>query len=209
MATHKDKSALVIMSREIAQAATGMAPGVMSYLGGRPSIAPAIKLFSFLLTKNHIDVSVNLDKKTIPISINKDSEFQSSAGAEDAVLGESFTNRADKETKLINLAYVRSGDKGDHANIGVIARDPEFLPYIRQSLTIDRLKNHFSHVLKGSVRCWEVPGIGGLNFLLKNSLGGGGMSSLNIDQQGKAYGQQIVDLKIAVPESIYHKVNKN
>ena len=209
MATHKDKSALVIMSREIAQAATGMAPGVMNYLGGRPSIAPAIKLFSFLLTKNHIDVSVNLDKKTVPISINKDSVFQSLAGAEDAVLGESFTNRADKETKLINLAYVRSGDKGDHANIGVIARDPEFLPYIRQSLTIDRLENHFSHVLKGSVRCWEVQGIGGLNFLLKNSLGGGGMSSLNIDPQGKAYGQQIVDLKIAVPESIYHKVNKN
>jgi hypothetical protein len=208
MATHKDKSALVIMSREIAQSATGMAPGVMNYLGGRPAIASSIKLFSFLLPKTHIDVSVNLDEKTMPIKIIKYSENQSLAGAEYAVLGKSLSNTSDKETELINLAYVRSGDKGDHANIGVIARDPEFLPYIRHSLTIDRLKNHFSHVLKGSIRCWEVPGIDGLNFLLANSLGGGGMTSLNIDPQGKAYAQQIVDFKIPVSESIYNKVNK-
>jgi hypothetical protein len=103
---------------------------------------------------------------------------------------------------------VRSGDKGDHANIGVIARSPEFLPYIRHSLTIDRLKNHFSHVLKGDIQCWEVPGIYGLNFLLENSLGGGGMASLNIDPQGKAYAQQILDLNIPVPESIYDKIHK-
>ena len=74
--------------------------------------------------------------------------------------------------------------------------------------TKDRLENHFSHVLKGSIRCWEVPGIDALNFLLKNSLGGGGMTSLNIDPQGKAYAQQILDLKIAVSESIYNKVHK-
>ena len=116
--------------------------------------------------------------------------------------------RLDKETRLISLAYVRSGDKGNHSNIGVIARDPDFLPYIRHSLTIERLKSHFSHVLNGSIYCWEVPGIYGINFLLENSLGGGGMASLNIDPQGKAYAQQIIDFKIPVPESIYDKVHK-
>ena len=208
MATHKDKSALVIMSREIAQSATGMAPGVMNYLGGRPSISPSIKLFSFLLSKTHVDISVNLDEKTIPIKINSDYKNQLPTDAKDAVSGGNRIHKTEKETELINLAYARSGDKGDHANIGVIARDPEFLPYIRQSLTKDRLENHFSHVLKGSIRCWEVPGIDALNFLLKNSLGGGGMTSLNIDPQGKAYAQQILDLRIAVSESIYNKVHK-
>ena len=113
------------------------------------------------------------------------------------------------KVELIDLAYVRSGDKGDHANIGVIAREPEFLRYIKKSLTIEVLKKHFSHVLKGSIECWEVPGIYGLNFLLKHSLGGGGMASLNIDPQGKAYAQQIIDLEISVSKSIYNQIKKN
>ena len=129
-------------------------------------------------------------------------------GAKEAVLGKDLPGKNHKETKLINLAYARSGDKGDHANIGVIARDPEFLPYIRYSLTIDRLKDYFGHVLKGDIQCWEVPGIYGLNFLLRHSLGGGGMASLNIDPQGKAYAQQILDLKILVSENIFNRIHK-
>jgi len=207
-ATHQNKSALVVLSREIAQAATGMAPGVMNYLGGRPSISPSIKLFSFLLSKDYFDVSVKLEKNKIPVHIINDNEDRSYAGADQAGLGHSLPEKANKETILMNLAYVRSGDKGNHSNIGVIARDPEFLPYIRHSLTIERLKNHFSHVLNGPIHCWNVPGIDGINFLLENSLGGGGMASLNIDPQGKAYAQQIIDFKIPVPESIYDKVHK-
>ena len=207
-ATHQNKSALVVLSREIAQAATGMAPGVMNYLGGRPSISSSIKLFSFLLSKDYFDVSVSLDKNKIPVPIIDDNQNVPYEGADHAILGKSLPERLDKETRLISLAYVRSGDKGNHSNIGVIARDPDFLPYIRHSLTIERLKSHFSHVLNGSIYCWEVPGIYGINFLLKNSLGGGGMASLNIDPQGKAYAQQIIDFKIPVPESIYDKVHK-
>ena len=208
VATHQNKSALVVLSREIAQAATGMAPGVMNYLGGRPSISSSVKLFSFLLSKDYFDVSVNLDENKISVQIIDDNQDRSYEGAEHAVLGQSLPERADKETRLMNLAYVRSGDKGNHANIGVIARNPDFLPYIRHGLTIERLKNHFSHVLNGPIHCWEAPGIYGLNFLLENSLGGGGMASLNIDPQGKAYAQQIVDLKISVPDFIYDKVHK-
>jgi len=208
VATHKNKSALVVLSREIAQAATGMAPGVMNYLGGRPSISTSVKLFSFLLSKDYFDVSINLDGNKIPVKIIDDNQDRLYSGADHAVLGKSLPEIADKETILMNLAYVRSGDKGNHANIGVIARDPAFLPYIRNSLTIERLKTHFSHVLNGSIYCWEVPGIFGINFLLENSLGGGGMASLNIDPQGKAYAQQIIDLTIPVPESIYDKVQK-
>ena len=207
-ATHQNKSALVVLSREIAQAATGMAPGVMNYLGGRPSISSSIKLFSFLLSKDYFDVSVNIDKIKIPVPIIDDNQDITYEGANHAILGKRLPERLDKETRLISLAYVRSGDKGNHSNIGVIAREPDFLPYIRHSLTIQRLESHFSHVLNGPIHCWDVPGIYGINFLLENSLGGGGMASLNIDPQGKAYAQQIIDFKIQVPESIYDKVHK-
>ena len=98
MATHKDKSALVIMSREIAQSATGMAPGVMNYLEGRPSISPSIKLFYFLLSKTHVDISVNLDEKTIPIKINSDYKNQLPTDAKDAI---SEGNRIHKTRRFL------------------------------------------------------------------------------------------------------------
>ena len=207
MATHNERPALVVLSREIAQAVTGMAPGVMNYLGGRPSISPYIRLFSFLINKNHIKSFVNIDKKKTPIYINTDTVKMKYDRSKYAVLERGKTDSSYKETKLINLAFARSGDKGDHSNIGVIAREPEFLPYIRKGLSLKRLEKCFAHVLEGSIECWEVPGVDGLNFVLRNSLGGGGIASLNIDPQGKAYAQQILDLKILVPENIYNKIN--
>ena len=207
-ATHQERSALVILSREIAQAATGMAPGVMNYLGGRPSISNSIKLYSFLLPKEYFNVNAVMGNNTLQVPVQNEANSVSITGAKEAVLGKDLPGKNHKETKLINLAYARSGDKGDHANIGVIARDPEFLPYIRYSLTIDRLKDYFCHVLKGDIKCWEVPGIYALNFLLRHSLGGGGMASLNIDPQGKAYAQQILDLEIPVSENIFNRIHK-
>ena len=103
---------------------------------------------------------------------------------------------------LIKLAFARSGDKGDHANIGVIARKSEFLPFIQSALTSKTVSQYFGHVLHGDVICWDVPGINGINFLLKNSLGGGGMASLNIDPQGKSYAQQLLDHEVPVSDKI-------
>ena len=110
---------------------------------------------------------------------------------------------------MINLAYARSGDKGDHSNIGVIARKAEYFPYIRKALSIEIVAKYFAHVLKGDVERWDVPGINGLNFLLKNSLGGGGMASLNIDPQGKTYAQQLLDIMIPVPHIIIEQTKNN
>ena len=107
---------------------------------------------------------------------------------------------------LYKLAFARSGDKGDHSNIGVISRKPEYFPFIKNHLTHRVIKNYFSHVAKGDVHCWEVPGISGLNFLLKHSLGGGGMASLNIDPQGKAYAQQLLDIRVPVPKETYNEL---
>ena len=111
---------------------------------------------------------------------------------------------------LINLAYARSGDKGNHANIGVIARKEEYFDFINRELNPSTIAQFFSHVIQGDVLKWVLPGINGINFLLKNSLGGGGMASLNLDPQGKAYSQQLLEYSIPVTKKIFDQFqNKN
>ena len=73
---------------------------------------------------------------------------------------------------LEKLAYARSGDKGDHVNIGIIARKSSYFPYIRDALKVEVVSKYFEHFLKGEVQRWDVPGVYGLNFLLKNALWG-------------------------------------
>jgi hypothetical protein len=103
---------------------------------------------------------------------------------------------------LVKLALARSGDKGDFANIGVIARKPEYLPFIKAALTEAALAEYFSHHVKGSVERWDVPGINGVNFLMKQALGGGGIASLNVDPQAKAYAQVLLDYPIPVSNAL-------
>ena len=202
--THQDKSALRIFTKEIAQAATGMTPGVINYLGGRPKISPSIKLFSFLVDKTLIDIDVITSTKIKKVNIDEGSSiFQSSPHQPDISIQGKYT----KEVPLISLAYARSGDKGDHANIGIIARKKEYLNHISASLSEETVKNLFRHFCKGEVLKWHVPGINGINFLLKNSLDGGGMSSLRIDPQGKSYAQQLLEFPIKVPDSIYEEIS--
>ena len=202
--THRDKLALRIFTREIAQAATGMTPGVINYLGGRPKISPSIKLFSFLIDKSFLDIDVITSTKRKRVNINKGgSIFQSSPDQPDISIQGKYT----KEVPLISLAYARSGDKGDHANIGIIARKKEYLNHISASLSEETVKNLFQHFCKGEVLKWHVPGINGINFLLKNSLDGGGMSSLRIDPQGKSYAQQLLEFPVKVPDSIYEEIS--
>jgi hypothetical protein len=99
----------------------------------------------------------------------------------------------------MRLALARSGDKGDSANIAIIARRPEFVAVIRRELTAERMRAHFSGEVLGRVRRFEAPGLGAFNFLLEQALGGGGMSSMRIDPQGKAFGQRALEMSIRVP----------
>ena len=202
---HEKKEALNIFSREIAQAATGMAPGVINYLGGRPSIAPLIKLYSFLIDKKHIRCVINLDQNKEEILIHSTGQNDNYPISKSATLGLG-SGSFNFELPLIKLAYARSGDKGNHVNIGVIARKSSYLPFIKDSLSINRIVFHLKNISKESISCWELPNINGLNFLLKNCLDGGGMSSLLLDPQGKAYAQNLLDIKISVPDSIYNEV---
>ena len=103
---------------------------------------------------------------------------------------------------LIRLAHGRSGDKGDTANIGVIARDERFVPVLRQMLTADVVADYFRHFAKGTVTRYDWPGLNAFNFVMENALGGGGIASLRNDPQGKALAQVLMDIELDVPVAL-------
>ncbi len=104
--------------------------------------------------------------------------------------------------RLLEIAHARSGDKGDTANIGLIALRPEFYPIILKEVTCERVKRHFKGICQGPVECFELPNLRALNFLLHNSLGGGGTLSLRTDAQGKTYGAALLRMEIEVPDEL-------
>ena len=102
---------------------------------------------------------------------------------------------------LHQLAHARSGDKGDTANIGLIAREPRFYPLLCREVTADRVKSHFGSLCQGEVERYELPNLEALNFLLHGSLGGGGTVSLRLDAQGKTYSAALLRMEIEVDEA--------
>jgi hypothetical protein len=102
--------------------------------------------------------------------------------------------------ELLNLAHARSGDKGDTANVGVIALREEFYPLLAREVTAERVKEHFGAMVKGEVERFELPNLGALNFLLHESLGGGGTLSLMTDAQGKTFSTALLRMKIEIAD---------
>lgn len=104
--------------------------------------------------------------------------------------------------QLLQIAHARSGDKGDTGNVGVIARKPEYYPLLVKYLTEEKVKKHFEGICLGNVERFELPNIGALNFLLHNSLGGGGTKSLKNDAQGKTLSSVMLRMEIDIEENI-------
>src|SRR3989442_6673283 len=102
--------------------------------------------------------------------------------------------------QLINLAHARSGDKGDTANVGLIALPAEYYPLLVREVTAERVKKHFIGICKGNVERFELPNLGALNFLLHESLGGGGTLSLMTDAQGKTFSTALLRMQIEIPD---------
>lgn len=103
---------------------------------------------------------------------------------------------------LERIAHARSGDKGDASNVGLIADRPELYEVLRREVTAERVKEHFRDVCRGPVERFEVPNIRALNFILHDSLGGGGTESLKTDAQGKTHAQGLLLLEIDVPDEL-------
>ena len=102
--------------------------------------------------------------------------------------------------QLAKLAHARSGDKGDTANVGLIALRDEYYPALLREVTADRVKRHFAGICHGNVERFELPNLHALNFLLHESLGGGGTLSLMTDAQGKTFSTALLRMKIEIPD---------
>ncbi|MBX7143880.1 MAG: hypothetical protein K1X79_05465 [Oligoflexia bacterium] len=98
--------------------------------------------------------------------------------------------------QLLEIAHARSGDKGDTANVGLIALNPANYPLLVKYVTAEKVKEHFRGICLGKVERFELPNLGALNFLLHQSLGGGGTLSLKTDAQGKTYAAALLKMKI-------------
>lgn len=111
------------------------------------------------------------------------------------------------QVKLLKIAHGRSGDKGNGSNVGIIARHPDIYPFLKKELTSESVKEHMKYVCKGKVERYELPNIGALNFILNESLGGGGTVSLKLDAQGKTHASQVLRMDIDVPSELLELVD--
>jgi hypothetical protein len=197
---HMDKRAVDIFTREIAPAATGMAQGISGFAGGRPSTQPVLRLYSFLLDKSRLRIAVDFEGAQIPVPVMTEGQALPAPTPEPprpiaAPIG------GDAETvPLIAIAHGRSGDKGNLSNIAVLARRPEFLDVIAEQLTPEAVREYMAHVVEGAVERYPWPGLNGFNFILNQSLGGGGVASLRYDPQGKGHAQMLMDFPVRVPK---------
>lgn len=204
---HNEKAALSSAVRELGS--FGMVVSGLTAGGrGLPKPTPLIRLRSYLLPQERLAPEIYLDGERVPF---EQGLYHSHATGQ-GVPGprEQREPKQEQPTEpvsvtdpvvlpLIAIAHARSGDKGADANIGVRARHPEFLPLLRRQLSAEVVADWFAHRTNGSVERYDVPGIHALNFLLRDALGGGGISSLRFDPQGKAYAQQLLDMPVQVP----------
>lgn len=196
---HPAKEALQIFAREIYPAATAMAQSLTGFAGGRPEPQPVIRLFSFLIDKAELHPTVSLGETSLPVPAHIPAAATNAPSPASAYAD--VVEAADETTTvpLVALAFGRSGDKGDIANIGVIARDAAFLPWLRRALTPEAVGKHFAHHVAGKVERFDWPGLGGFNLVMHRALGGGGIASLRHDPQGKAMAQVLMSLPVPVP----------
>ena len=212
---HSDPAGIGILLKECVGLGLATPPGLSGFQGGRPKPSPVVRLFSFVQPKGSAHIQIEIDGNYI--------ECPDPGGTtlvrEDIIRPAEPKIPEDAETvevPLIKLAWGRSGDKGDKANVGIIARQPEFLPYIYAALSEEIVAQRFSHFLPEDapnhsacyVERYLMPGCNGINFLLHQVLGGGGMASIRNDAQGKGFGQLMLDASIPVSAEIADKISQ-
>ncbi|MCS5595545.1 MAG: DUF1446 domain-containing protein [Porticoccaceae bacterium] len=211
---HADPVGIGILLKECVGLGLATPPGLSGFAGARPKPSPVVRLFSFVLPKGNLSIQVELDGTYIdcpdsqgaPLNRDQIVRPQAPAGPDHGGM---------VSVPLIKLALARSGDKGNKANVGIIARQPEYLPYIYAALSERVVADRFAHFLpEGAgqqsacyVERYLMPGSNTINFLIHDVLGGGGMASIRNDAQGKGFGQLMLDASIPVSAAIASEVN--
>ncbi|MGF7159293.1 hypothetical protein FHS85_000912 [Rhodoligotrophos appendicifer] len=194
---HAQAEALDLFGREIAPFGTAGTPGTTGF-SGRPKPGKVFRLFSFLVPKDQLDVTVELEGTSTAIPALLPPPGEPDLPPVPATAPASLPSGT-RRAPLSAIAVARSGDKGDLANIAVIARSPELYGCLLREVTPERVAEQLSHLVKGKVERFEVPGVHAVNLLLHEALGGGGSASLRNDPLGKAFAQILLDMEITIP----------
>jgi hypothetical protein len=195
---HSDKSALETFASEFITLGL-VAQGMTGLFAGRARVAPVYKVLHLLVPKGFVPLTINFGDGTTSATVFLGSSAEVPATPQ--MKEPAFTPSNESfVVPLRAIAWARSGDKGDKANIGVLARRPEFMPILREQVTCERVTELFHHYLKGSVRRWEMPGLNAINILMDSVLGGtGGTSTLRYDPQGKSYAAMLLAMPVRIP----------
>lgn len=208
---HANEAALDVFSRESRAAGVSWAPGSTAgsalTLNGKPAVEPRYRLFTCLLAKTRLPaptVVMGTESAHVPVpaAIAQPNEMAAAETAVDASVPIVQEATDWCEVPLIRVAYARSGDKGDHSNVAIFARRPEFLPYIARSIDAPALRDYLAHLVKGEIRKYDVPGLCAMNFVLHHALDGGGPTSLRTDPLGKGMAQMVLGMPVLIPPEI-------
>ncbi|MET0250036.1 MAG: acyclic terpene utilization AtuA family protein [Sphingobium sp.] len=204
---HDDPKAFDLFLREFDSPTTSMAVGTTGWFGGRGQVTPVMRVFSTTIEREAVPARITLnDREETVAAPPPPQRFELASVHRPAPGEEAVAEGATRSVPLIDLAWARSGDKGDAFNIGVIARRPDYLPYIRAALKEEALLDFFAHEFEGgrnpAVRRYEVPGLDALNFHFLDSLGGGQFASLRLDPLAKGKAQQLLDFAVTVPADL-------
>jgi hypothetical protein len=204
---HASPAAVDLLAREIAPFGVSGAAGTTGF-SGRPKAQPVVRLYSFLWPKERVPVTVDLDGTVsgVPIPMGRPLA-ELAAGGRQHVLAPLPPGRR-ITVPLSALAVARSGDKGDSANVAVIARRPQFVAVIAEQLTAEKVAACFSHLVRGKVSRFDVPGVHAFNYLLEQALGGGGAASLHNDPLGKTFAQVLLASPMCIPAGWQDDIDK-
>lgn len=189
--SHSDKKILNQIAGEIPAAALSMYPGMISLLGGKAKATSLMKLESGSIDRKRIKIFLHEEDNKFEFS-EKINQFTEKITSKEFKCAQ--VNQGDYVISLRELCYARSGDKGNHANIGLVSKNIKAYEYLKRNLNSEQIKNYFNHNDKVSI--YDLPGVYSLNIVLYNFLDGGGLSSLKLDSQGKGLGQEILSLQI-------------
>jgi hypothetical protein len=199
---HDDPAALQFAANEMVYLGTSGVPGFYGLGGGRVRPGGLMRVHSTMIDKATVPVTVQVGDAVIVEQAYQTENESEPVGKYRIAVDDPDTGGEQVAVSLEQLAFARSGDKGNNANIGVLARDAAYLPYIHQQLTAQAVEDYFSHLVQGEVERFELPGMGAFNFFLTEALGGGGTASLRTDAQGKSLAQQLLSINITVPAGL-------
>ncbi|MCI5043652.1 MAG: DUF1446 domain-containing protein [Aquisalinus sp.] len=205
-AKHPDMMGAGLLLKELAGLGLATPPGLSGFSGGRPKPSPVIRLFSYLTPKEDVTIRIDMDGEVSIATVPPQAETYEQKSIHPASPVAPQDTEKVVEVPLIKLAWGRSGDKGDKANVGIIARDAKYIPYIWQALTEESVAKRFGHFIESKtpspVHRFYLPGSNAINFLIENVLGGGGVASIRNDPQGKGYAQILLAHPVSIPEKM-------